>query len=103
MDKMSNINKNSKEIFPLIITDTSEMKSLRKKEDSRKSSERISISDNYSINNSSKGIQHYNFNKTHSKPKEQLTTKNLFSSVDFPEKKRKINILIINVQYKPYF
>ena len=51
MDKMSNINKNSKEIFPLIITDTSEMKSLRKKEDSRKSSERISISDNYSINN----------------------------------------------------
>ena len=92
MDKMININKNSKEIFPLIISDTSEMKTLRKKEDSRKSSELISISDNYSINNSSKGIQHYNFNKTHSKPKEQLTAKNLFSNNDFPEKKRKENL-----------
>ena len=63
MDNISNINNKKKEIFPMIISDNSAMRNFRKKEDSRKSSG-ISLSDNYSLSSSSKGIKHYNFNKT---------------------------------------
>ena len=94
MDKSKNINKNSKEIFPMIISDISAMKNFRKKEDSRKSSERISLSENYSLSNSSKGIQHYNFTKTQSKLNVPLKKSKhiFFSSIDFPEKKKKENL-----------
>ena len=88
MDKSSSINKNSKEIFPMIISDISALKKFKKKEDSRKSSERISFSENYSLSNSSKGIQHYNFTKTQTKLNEPLKKSKhiFFSSFDFPEK-----------------
>ena len=94
MDKSKNINKKSKEIFPMIISDISAMKNFRKKEDSRKSSERISLSENYSLSNSSKGIQHYNFTKTQSKLNVPLKKSKhiFFSSIDFPEKKKKENL-----------
>lgn len=92
MDNISNINNKKKEIFPMIISDNSAMRNFRKKEDSRKSSG-ISLSDNYSFSSSSKGIKHYNFNKTQSKTKVKFNSKNLFlSSIDFPAKKRKENL-----------
>ena len=108
MDKSSNINKNSKDIFPMIISDNSTIKNFRKKEDSRKSSERISLSENYSLSNSSKGIQHYNFTKTQSKLNEpSKKSKHIFfSSVDYPEKKRKENLknkLITQTKYLNIF
>ena len=108
MDKSSSINKNSKEIFPMIISDISALKKFKKKEDSRKSSERISFSENYSLSNSSKGIQHYNFTKTQTKLNEPLKkTKHIFfSSFDFPEKKRKENLknkLITQTKYLNIF
>ena len=94
MDKSKNINKKSKEIFPMIISDISALKKFKKKEDSRKSSERISFSENYSLSNSSKGIQHYNFTKTQTKLNEPLKKSKhiFFSSIDFPEKKKKENL-----------
>ena len=92
MDNISNINNKKKEIFPMIISDNSAMRNFRKKEDSRKSSG-ISLSDNYSLSSSSKGIKHYNFYKTQSKTKVKFNSKNLFlSSIDFPAKKRKENL-----------
>ena len=108
MDKSSSINKNSKEIFPMIISDISALKKLKKKEDSRKSSERISFSENYSLSNSSKGIQHYNFTKTQTKLNEPLKKSKhiFFSSFDFPEKKRKENLknkLITQTKYLNIF
>ena len=108
MDKSSSINKNSKEIFPMIISDISALKKFKKKEDSRKSSERISFSENYSLSNSSKGIQHYNFTKTQTKLNEPLKKSKhiFFSSFDFPEKKRKENLknkLITQTKYLNIF
>ena len=108
MDKSSSINKNSKEIFPMIISDISALKKFKKKEDSRKSSERISFSENYSLSNSSKGIQHYNFTKTQTKLNEPLKKSKhiFFSSFDFPEKKRKKkkkNKLITQTKYLNIF
>ena len=108
MDKSSSINKNSKEIFPMIISDISALKKFKKKEDSRKSSERISLSENYSLSNSSKGIQHYNFTKTQTKLNEPLKKSKhiFFSSFDFPEKKRKENLknkLITQTKYLNIF
>ena len=107
MDKSSSINKNSKEIFPMI-SDISALKKFKKKEDSRKSSERISFSENYSLSNSSKGIQHYNFTKTQTKLNEPLKKSKhiFFSSFDFPEKKRKENLknkLITQTKYLNIF
>ena len=106
MDNISNINKKKKEIFPMIISDNSAMRNFRKKEDSRKSSG-ISLSDNYSLSSSSKGIKHYNFNKTQSKTKVKFNSKNLFlSSIDFPAKKRKENLknkLITQTKYLSIF
>ena len=88
MDKSKNINKKSKEIFPMIISDISAMKNFRKKEDSRKSSERISLSENYSLSNSSKGIQHYNFTKTQTKLNEPLKkSKHIFFQVSIFQKR----------------
>ena len=108
MDKSSSINKNSKEIFPMIVSDISALKKFKKKEDSRKSSERISFSENYSLSNSSKGIQHYNFTKTQTKLNEPLKKSKhiFFSSFDFPEKKRKENLknkLITQTKYLNIF
>ena len=108
MDKSSSINKNSKEIFPMIISDISALKKFKKKEDSRKSSERISFSENYSLSNSSKGIQHYNFTKTQTKLNEPLKKSKhiFFSSFDFPEKKSKENLknkLITQTKYLNIF
>ena len=108
MDKSNSINKNSKEIFPMIISDISALKKFKKKEDSRKSSERISFSENYSLSNSSKGIQHYNFTKTQTKLNEPLKKSKhiFFSSFDFPEKKRKENLknkLITQTKYLNIF
>ena len=108
MDKSSSINKNSKEIFPMIISDISALKKFKKKEDSRKSSERISFSENYSLSNSSKGIQHYNFTKTQTKLNEPLKKSKhiFFSSFDFPERKRKENLknkLITQTKYLNIF
>ena len=108
MDKSSSINKNSKEIYPMIISDISALKKFKKKEDSRKSSERISFSENYSLSNSSKGIQHYNFTKTQTKLNEPLKKSKhiFFSSFDFPEKKRKENLknkLITQTKYLNIF
>ena len=108
MDKSKNINKKSKEIFPMIISDISALKKFKKKEDSRKSSERISFSENYSLSNSSKGIQHYNFTKTQTKLNEPLKKSKhiFFSSFDFPEKKRKENLknkLITQTKYLNIF
>ena len=106
MDNISNINNKKKEIFPMIISDNSAMRNFRKKEDSRKSSG-ISLSDNYSLSSSSKGIKHYNFNKTQSKTKVKFNSKNLFlSSIDFPAKKRKENLknkLITQTKYLSIF
>ena len=106
MDNISNINNKKKEIFPMIISDNSAMRNFRKKEDSRKSSG-ISLSDNYSLSSSSKGIKHYNFNKTQSKTKVKFNSKNLFlSSIDFPAKKRKENLknkLIMQTKYLSIF
>ena len=106
MDNISNINNKKKEIFPMIISDNSAMRNLRKKEDSRKSSG-ISLSDNYSLSSSSKGIKHYNFNKTQYKTKVKFNSKNLFlSSIDFPAKKRKENLknkLITQTKYLSIF
>ena len=106
MDNISNINNKKKEIFPMIISDNSAMRNFRKKEDSRKSSG-ISLSDNYSLSSSSKGIKHYNFNKTQSKTKVKFNSKNLFlSSIDFPGKKRKENLknkLITQTKYLSIF
>ena len=106
MDNISNINNKKKEIFPMIISDNSAMRNLRKKEDSRKSSG-ISLSDNYSLSSSSKGIKHYNFNKTQYKTKVKFNSKNLFlSSIDFPSKKRKENLknkLITQTKYLSIF
>ena len=106
MDNISNINNKKKEIFPMIISDNSAMRNFRKKEDSRKSSG-ISLSDNYSFSCSSKGIKHYNFNKTQSKTKVKFNSKNLFlSSIDFPDKKRKENLknkLITQTKYLSIF
>ena len=106
MDNISNINNKKKEIFPMIISDNSAMRNFRKKEDSRKSSG-ISLSDNYSLSSSSKGIKHYNFNKTQSKTKVKFNSKNLFlSSINFPAKKRKENLknkLITQTKYLSIF
>ena len=106
MDNISNINNKKKEIFPMIISDNSAMRNFRKKEDSRKSSG-ISLSDNYSLSSSSKGIKHYNFNKTQYKTKVKFNSKNLFlSSIDFPSKKRKENLknkLITQTKYLSIF
>ena len=106
MDNISNINNKKKEIFPMIISDNSAMRNFRKKEDSRKSSG-ISLSDNYSLSSSSKGIKHYNFNKTQYKTKVKFNSKNLFlSSIDFPAKKRKENLknkLITQTKYLSIF
>ena len=106
MDNISNINNKKKEIFPMIISDNSAMRNFRKKEDSRKSSG-ISLSDNYSLSSSSKGIKHYNFNKTQYKTKVKFNSKNLFlSSIDFPAKKRKENLknkLIMQTKYLSIF
>ena len=106
MDNISNINNKKKEIFPMIISDNSAMRNFRKKEDSRKSSG-ISLSDNYSLSSSSKGIKHYNFYKTQSKTKVKFNSKNLFlSSIDFPAKKRKENLknkLITQTKYLSIF
>ena len=106
MDNISNINNKKKEIFPMIISDNSAMRNFRKKEDSRKSSG-ISFSDNYSLSSSSKGIKHYNFNKTQYKTKVKFNSKNLFlSSIDFPAKKRKENLknkLIMQTKYLSIF
>ena len=106
MDNISNINNKKKEIFPMIISDNSAMRNFQKKEDSRKSSG-ISLSDNYSLSSSSKGIKHYNFNKTQSKTKVKFNSKNLFlSSIDFPAKKRKENLknkLITQTKYLSIF
>ena len=106
MDNISNINNKKKEIFPMIISDNSAMRNFRKKEDSRKSSG-ISLSDNYSLSSSSKGIKHYNFNKIQSKTKVKFNSKNLFlSSIDFPAKKRKENLknkLITQTKYLSIF
>ena len=90
----------------MIISDNSAIRNFRKKEDSRKSSG-ISLSDNYSLSSSSKGIKHYNFNKTQSKTKVKFNSKNLFlSSIDFPAKKRKENLknkLITQTKYLSIF
>ncbi len=90
----------------MIISDNSAMRNFRKKEDSRKSSG-ISLSDNYSLSSSSKGIKYYNFYKTQSKTKVKFNSKNLFlSSIDFPAKKRKENLknkLITQTKYLSIF
>ena len=64
MDKVFNINKKAKRSLPTLSSEISGINNIKKKEDSRRSSDKLSSSDNFSIINSSKGIKHYNFNKT---------------------------------------
>ena len=83
MEKKYNINKKEKSSLPFLFSEISRINDLKKKEDSRRSSDKLSFSENFSINNSSKGIKHYNFNKT----------KNFFlSEIDNTEKKIKENL-----------
>ena len=95
---MNNIfNKNKKISLQFLSSETSAMNNLKKKEDSRRSSDKLSFSDNFSVNNSTKGIKNYNFNKT----------KNIFlSDIDFTEKKKKENLknkLINQTRYLSIF
>ena len=97
MDKVFNINKKAKRSLPTLSSEISGINNIKKKEDSRRSSDKLSSSDNFSIINSSKGIKHYNFNKT----------KNFFlPEIDYSEKKRKENLknkLITKTKYLSIF
>ena len=97
MDKVFNINKKAKRSLPTLSSEISGINNIKKKEDSRRSSDKLSSSDNFSIINSSKGIKHYNFNKN----------KNFFlSEIDYSEKKRKENLknkLITKTKYLSIF
>ena len=83
MDKVFNINKKAKRSLPTLSSEISGINNIKKKEDSRRSSDKLSSSDNFSRINSSKGIKHYNFNKA---------KKFFLSEIVYTEKNRKENL-----------
>ena len=98
MEKMkNNINNIKKRYFPILSSENSGFNNIKKKEDSRMSSNKLSFSDNFNISNSTKGIKNYNFNKT----------KNFFlSDVDCTQKKKKENLknkLLYQTRYLSIF
>ena len=64
-----NIKKNLRRSLPNLSSETSGINNYRKKENSVASSGKLSFSDNFSVNESSKGIKNYNFNETQTKEK----------------------------------
>ena len=85
-----NIKKNLRRSLPNLSSETSGINNYRKKENSVASSGKLSFSDNFSVNESSKGIKNYNFNETQTK--EKKSKKLILSDIDFSEKKRKENL-----------
>ena len=85
-----NIQKNLRRSLPNLSSETSGINNYRKKENSVTSSGKLSFSDNFSVNESSKGIKNYNFNETQTK--EKKSKKLILSDIDFSEKKRKENL-----------
>ena len=107
MEKKKNFNKKQRHYLPILSSENSAIDTFKRKEDSRKSSERVSFSDNYSISGSSKGIKDFNFNKNHTKDKSGLNSKKIFlNNIDFSGKKLKENLknkLLYQTKYSNIF
>ena len=72
MEKNKNINKIQKKSLPLLTSEITSINNYKRKEDSRKSSDNLSISDNFSVIGSTKGIIKYNFTKNKDKSSNNL-------------------------------
>ena len=87
---MNKISKKQRRSLPILSPEVSDIKNYKNKENSIKTYGKLSLSDNFNGNNSSKRIKSYNFNETETREKH---TKKLFlSDIDFSEKKRKENL-----------
>ena len=87
---MNKISKKQRRSLPILSPEVSDIKNYKNKENSIKTYGKLSLSDNFNGNNSSKRIKSYNFNET--KTREKHTKKLFLSDIDFSEKKRKENL-----------
>ena len=87
---MNNISKKQRRSLPILSPDISDINNYKNKENSIRTYGKLSLSDNFSGNNSSKRIKSYNFNENETR--EEKTKKLVLSDIDFSEKKRKENL-----------
>ena len=96
MEKNKNINKIQKKSLPLLTSEITSINNYKRKEDSRKSSEHLSISDNFSVISSTKGVIKYNFTQNKDKSSNNL----FFLDYDFSHKKINNNKTEEKLYYK---